>query len=162
MLSRRAALMTAAAVVGLAVWYFWPGEAASIRGRLDALAEDLNASATTGVGVAAHASRIGTYFTDDVVIDLGQGAVPIEGRNTVVGMLVRLDPRTAQFSIRFEDASVHLRSASNADVNLTAEIMRRGTNARDTSMDAREFAVAFRKVGDEWLIARVHAVDTIR
>lgn len=162
-MSRRSAGIAAAvAGVAVAVWYFWPGDAAVIRSRLQALALDVNQSATTGVGAAARAAVIGAYFTDDVAIDLGQGTAIIEGRDTLVGMLARLEPRIAQFSIRFEDANVHLRGESSADVSLTAEITRSDSAPRDTSMDAREFAVTFRKVGNEWLIARVRAVETIR
>ncbi|HXW07695.1 MAG TPA: nuclear transport factor 2 family protein [Vicinamibacterales bacterium] len=149
------------AVVGLAAaaWYFWPGEKAAIDRRLAALSRDIDQQEAVG-GLAA--ARIASHFTEDVVIDLGQGSVPVEGRDTLVGMLMRLEPRIARYRVRFEDATVRLRDASTAEVTLTAEIVPRGSAPRDAEMDAREFEVMFRKVDADWLVARVRAVETIR
>ena len=161
MRGRGAVFAAAAAIAALATWYSWRGDEGAIEDRLAALAEDINATAGTGLGAGAHAAQIGRHFTDSAVVDLGQGA-PIEGRATIVGMLARLEPRTAQFTVRFQDTTVRALTDGAAEVNLTAEISSRGEKQRDTWMDAREFAVSFRKVGDDWLIASVRAVETIR
>ena len=49
-----------------------------------------------------------------------------------------------------------------ADVHLTAEIIRRSITTGDESLDAREFTLGMRRVGGEWQIARVTAVDTLK
>ena len=41
--------------------------------RLDALRDEVNASTKDGLGTALRAAQIGSYFTDDVVVDLGEG-----------------------------------------------------------------------------------------
>jgi hypothetical protein len=166
-MSRRTATALAAAVVitGVAVvaWRAWSGgEERAIQTRLDALARQVNTSATDGLGIVARAAELGTFFTDDVVVDLGQGAAPIVGRQTLVGMATRLQPRTAAFELAFADVTVHMLMADEADVELTATFTRKGTTAADRSIDAREFALTMRKVGGGWQIARVAAVDTLK
>lgn len=156
----RAAVVAAAAVAAaFLTWFLWPGETAAIDERLAALASDINRA---GLDAASHAERIGAHFTYDAQIDLGQGTAPIDGRETIVGMLTRLERRTAQFTVAFADVNVSAIGGATAEAGLTAEISSRGNGPRDTWMDAREFAVSFRKVGDEWLISRVRAVETIR
>jgi hypothetical protein len=46
-------------------------------------------------------------------------------------------------------------------VTLTAEFIRRDPNARQ-QMDAREFKLRMRREGEDWKIARVTAVDTLK
>jgi hypothetical protein len=159
MRGRAAVLAAAAAAAAFLTWFLWPGESATIEERLAALARDLN---RTGLDAASRADRIGAHFTHDAQIDLGQGSTPIDGRATIVGMLTRLEPRTARFTVGFEDVTVSAIGGATAQAELTAEISSRGDGPRDTWMDAREFAVSFRRVGDEWLISRVRAVETIR
>ena len=74
----------------------------------------------------AHAARIGTYFTEDIVVDLGKGTPPIQGRETLIGMAARLQPRTAAFTLELLDITVEMRSPSTAEVSLTAAFRRRG------------------------------------
>jgi hypothetical protein len=162
--ARRAAAVAAAALALAAIWYFWPGgDDAAIRQQLTALADTVNESTSDGLGTVARAASIGAHFTDDVVVDLGQGAAPIRGRETLIGMAARLQPRTAAFTLKFEDIDVDVRpDAGSAEISLTAELMRQGPAQDAQAMDAREFTFGMRKVDGEWLIARVTAIDTIR
>ena len=45
----------------------------------------------------ARSAQLGTFFTEDVDVELGSGAAPIHGRATIIGMAARLQPRTAAF-----------------------------------------------------------------
>ena len=94
-------------VVALAagVWFIYaPGDAGSaVKVRLQALAEMVNRSTVDGLGPEARAAQLGAFFTEDVDVDLGQGAAPIKGLDTVIGMAERLQPRTAAFRLKFED-----------------------------------------------------------
>ena len=106
--------------------------------------------------------QLGAFFAEDVDVDLGQGAAPIRGRETVVGMAERLQPRTAAFRLQFEDVSVAMApNGEAADVHLTAEFIRRSIATGDESLDAREFTIGMRRVGGDWRIAGVTAVDTL-
>ena len=60
----------------------------------------MNASTKDGLGTAARAAQIGSYFTEDAVVDFGGGSRPIQGRETLMGMAARLQPRTAAFRMR--------------------------------------------------------------
>lgn len=144
-------------------WLLWPlNNERQIRRRLTALADEFNSSSTNGLGVAAKAVRLGDYFTDDVIVDLGQGSSTIAGRDTLMGMAARLQPRTASFALQVDDITVApAADGRTAIVALTLTITRTNNATREQSLDAREFSLEMRKP-DEWRIARATAVDTIK
>jgi SnoaL-like protein len=134
-----------------------------IRSRLDALRNEINTSTKDGVGVALHAAQIGGYFADDAIVELGEGAAPIKGRETIVGMVARLQPRTAAFRMDLDDITIEMVPGSEtADVLLTASFTRRNTSTGEESLDAREYALVMTKADSTWRIARITAIDTLR
>lgn len=162
---RNAAVVVAVAALAVGGWYLLvpAGGSANVRTRLHALSHMINSSTVDGLGPEARSAQLGAFFTDDVDIDLGQGAAPIRGRDTLIGMAGRLQPRTAAFQLRFEDVTIALAAdGETADVHLTAEIIRRSITTGDESLDAREFTLGMRRVGTDWQIARVTAVDTLK
>jgi hypothetical protein len=163
-MGRRSGVAIAVVVaIALLGWRFRPSDERTIRDRLDRLAADFNASTTDGLGTVAHAAQLGSYFTEDIVVDLGPGTAPIAGRDTLIGMAARLQPRTASFRVELADVNVAVSAdRAHADVNLTASFIRRSITTGEQSIDAREFAVDMRKTGREWNIARVASVDTLR
>jgi hypothetical protein len=153
------------AVLGIVLaWRTWgSSDERAIRQRLDALTADINTTAGEGLGAVAHAAGLTSFFTEDVVVDLGEGASPIVGRATLVGMASRLQRRTAAFHLRFDDVGVRLGpDRTTADVALTASFVQRAEGTDAGSMDAREFALTLTKQSGVWRIARVTAVDTLR
>lgn len=164
-MNRRSAAIAAVAVcAGAWAWFaFRPGPEARIERRLQALAAEFNESTTDGLGTVARAARIGSYFTDDVVVDLGQGTPPIQGRETVIGMTARLQPRTAALRLELVDITVALRSHDRADVSLTATFGRRAIGVESAeSVDARELAITMMETGGEWRVSHVRVVDAFR
>ena len=153
------------AALGLAAWFLVGGgdETTIITARLNTLAGEINQSTVDGLGTAARAVQLSTYFTEDIEIDLGQGTAPIRGRATVIGMAERLQPRTAAFKLSFEDITVVLDpSAATATVHLTAEVTRRSITTGEASLDAHEFSLAMRKVNGEWQIATATAIKVLK
>lgn len=158
-------LVTLAAVVAVAAWYSATSnvEGADVRRRLLAFAAAVNASATDGLTPDARAASLGSYFTDDVEIDLGKGTALIKGREMVLGIAERLQARTAAFRLEFEDITVAMAPGGDAaDVHLTAEFIRRSFSTGEEWLDAREFTIAMQRVLDEWKMARVTAIETLR
>jgi hypothetical protein len=161
----RTGLLVAAVVGGLAflIWRLSsPPAEREIRARLTAFVEDFNASTTDGLGTVARAARLGQFFTPDVVVEFGQGSPPIHGRETLMGMAARLQPRTAAFVLELDDVTVELLDESRADVTMTALIRRRSFHSGDESIDAREFSAEFRHTDGQWRVSRVVAIDTLR
>jgi hypothetical protein len=159
--------LVVAAIAILAAIFAWrsltSNDERAVRARLDALTDDVNRTVSEGLATAVRAADIGSYFTDDVVVELGEGAAPIVGRPTLVGMAVRLQRRTAAFRLRFDDVGVRLGpDATAADVTLTASFVPLDERPGGESMDAREFTLALTKSGGVWRIARVATVDTLR
>lgn len=117
---------------------------------------------TCTTAVLIRAARLGDYFTDGVVVELGEGSQPIVGRATVIGMAVRLERRTSSSRLRFDDIVVELRpAATDADVSLTASFMRTDESG-GSNLDACEFVLEMVKSGGTWRIARAAAVNALR
>jgi len=153
------ALLTA----GLIAWRSraTPDERA-ITARLEALRTEVNLSTRDGLGTAARATQIGSYFTDDAVVELGRGSSPITGRDTLMGMVARLQPRTAAFRMDLDDVSVEVVPGGDAaDVLLTASFVRRSISTGEESLDAHEYALVMTKADGVWRIARITAIDTL-
>jgi hypothetical protein len=163
-MSRIAAIVvTVVALAGVAYYLLSPRDpGAPVRARLQALSEMVNRSTVDGFGPEARSQQLGAFFSEDVDVDLGRGAAPIKGRDTVIGMAERLQPRTAAFRLDFEDVSVVMGpDGVTADVHLTTKFTRRSMSTGEETLDAREFMLAVRQVAGEWQIARVTAVDTL-
>ena len=139
------------------------GEERTIRERIEALRTEVNASTLDGLGTAGRAAQIGSYFTDDAVVELGGASVPIRGRETLMDMAARLQPRTAAFRLDLDDVGIELvPGGTAADVMLTASFVRRSMSTGEESRDAREFAVVLVKTDGTWRISRITAIDTLR
>ena len=127
------------------------------------LKQAVNEDAAEGLGSVARAAQIGAYFTDDVVVELGQGMGPIQGRESVTGMAARLPPGPGGYDLQFDDVSVNVAPHGDAaDVDAAAMLTRRNDATGERSVDAREVSLGMRKVDGVWRIARVTAVDTLR
>lgn len=160
----RIAAALAAALCVFLVWQRWgSADERAVRSRLTALAADLNRPGGEGLAAVQRAADIGGYFTDEVVVDLGEGTSPIVGRSTLVGMAARLERRTSDANVRFDDVGVTFgRGPGLADVSLTVSFARAADASGQGSIDAREFALEMTKASGQWRIARVSAIDTLR
>jgi hypothetical protein len=158
---RHATIAFAALAIAALAWFFWPeSDERAIRRTLRAAAEEANTRTREGLESVAKAARIGAYFTDDVVVDLGKGAPPISGRQSVIGMAALVQAPSASVVVGLEDITVVKRPEGEvADVTLTATVTR---TAGERTIDAREFALEMRKEAGEWRIARVAVVATLR
>ncbi len=162
---RAAAIVAAIVALGLIVWYVASPveEGAAVRERLQAFRDDVNRSTSDGLNPSVRANRFGGYFTEDAEIDLGRGAAPIRGRETIVRIAELVQPRTVTFSVKLEDITVLMAPGGDAaDVRLTVELVQRSITTNERSLDAREFSMQMRRVGDEWQIARVAAVEVLK
>jgi hypothetical protein len=151
------------AVAGFAAWrYAGSAEERAIERRMTEFVAEFNASTTDGLGTLARAARLGAYFTPDIVVELGQGSPPIQGRETLIGMATRLQPRTAAFDVELDDVTVEMLDEHQASVTLTVVIRRRSLGTGEASIDAREFAADVVNTDGSWQMKRVVAIDTLR
>lgn len=141
---------------------WWGDERQAIRTRLETFKDRVNASVPDGLDSVTRAAEISQYFTEDVSVELGDGTAPITGREMLMGMAARLQPRTSEFRLDFADINVQLApGGESAEVDLTAEFIKRAAGSRQ-SMDAREFQLTMRREDGQWRIARVMAVQTLK
>jgi hypothetical protein len=155
-------LVLSIVLAAAAAWHYWPSDEREIRRQLEDFAREFNESTSDGLGTVARAARLGSFFTEDVVVELGPGSSPIRGRHTLMGMAARLQPRTAAFVMELKDVNVTVGEGGAADVTLTAVFRRRSTTTGEESLDAREFTLGVVKRSGEWLVDRVTAVDTLK
>lgn len=124
--------------------------------------DEVNKPPAEGLALVAHAQSVGDYFTDDVIVELGPGSMPIQGRATLVGMVARLQPRTAAYGVALDDVEVSLaEDGVTAGVAATVIFTPREP-AQHEGHDAREFAVTMTRTEGTWRIARMTAVETLR
>ena len=157
------ALVAAAA----AIWWWSTGSSdeRQVRRLFEEFAEELNdgtAGTTGGFGTLTHIARLSEFFHPDIVVELGQGSPPIQGRETLLGMVGRLQPRTSAFVLEMDDVNVEFTDADHGDVTFTALIRRRTVDSGEESIDAREFAAEVVRSGGRWQVRRVVAIDTLR
>jgi hypothetical protein len=151
------------AAAGLWMWrYAAPADEREIKRRLHDFADAFNVASTDGLATTARAARLGQFFTEDIVVELGSGSPPIHGRDTLIGMAARLQPRTAAFVLELNDLGVTMVDPARANVALTAVIRRRVIGSGEQSLDAREFSAELQKNNGEWRVSRVAAVETLR
>ena len=144
--------------IGLAVamvaWFVWfRSDARQIRRQLTGVADRIN-EPSEGLSAVAKAATIGSAFIDDVVVDLGEGA-PIRGRETIMGIIARVQPRTSRYEVTIRDMNVHVVDAQSASVDLSV------TTNGENGMDAREFQIGMVKRDRTWLIGRVTPVKVL-
>jgi hypothetical protein len=164
-MSRRLQIAVAVGLVaGVALWWWRSGSGAEreIRAVFAGFVTEFNSGAKDGLGLIARVAHIGESFTPDVVIEFGQGSPPIHGRDTLMGMASRLQPRTAAFVLELDDVTVDLKDEDHADVTFTALIRRRSVGSGEESIDAREFAGEVVRLDGRWRVSRVVAIDTLR
>jgi hypothetical protein len=164
-MSRRLQIILAAVLLAAgALWWARSGSSAEreVRAVFKNFATEFNSSTSDGLGSIVRAAHIGESFTPDVVIELGQGSPPIQGRDTLMGMASRLQPRTAAFVLELDDVNVEVKDPDHADVTFTALIRRRSVVSGEESIDAREFAAAAVRADSRWRVSRVVAIDTLR
>lgn len=151
------------AVLGWALWTWWPSEARRIRRRLDELAETASVPAgESALARLARAAQIGRFFTEDLVIDLGPPYPPLRGRGALVGLASRLEPPPGGAQVAFTDVAVTVApdgATATATLTATGSVVDRVT--RDTIVEARALQVGLRQLDGEWLIAAVKAVSPI-
>ena len=153
------------AAIAFALWAWttwWPSDERAIRRRLDALASAVNEAAPEGLGTITRAAGIGSYFTEDVVVDLAAGNTPIQGREALVGVAARLDPSSAGYTLEFDDVAVDVGESGSASVRCAAMVTRTSRATGERTTDARELQLAMTKADGTWRIARVTAPDTLR
>ncbi len=150
-------------IVAVIVWRGrTSGDERAIRGRIEDFRSEINAITTDGLGSAVRAAKIGSFFTENGTVELGEGSPPIHGRETLMGMAARLQPRTAAFRMDLDDIGVELApGGAAADVTLTASFIRRSMSTGEESRDAREYALVFVKAGGTWQISKITAIDTL-
>ena len=162
----RRALAGILALVAAAGAIWWSSAGSSderqVRRLFEDFAEEFNAGATGGFGTLTHIARLSEFFHPDVVVELGQGSSPIQGRETLLGMIGRLQPRTSAFVLEMDDVNVEFTDQDHGDVTFTALIRRRSNDSGEESIDAREFGAEVLRSGGRWQVTRVVAIDTLR
>src|SRR5690349_19267300 len=143
-MSRRTLRAIAVAMLIAAGAYWWWGAGSSdereVKRLFKSFTTELNAGTTSGFGTLAHIARLAEYFSPDVVVELGHGSPPIQGRETLLGMVSRLQARTSAFVLEMDDVNVEFTDPDHGEVTFTAVIRRRSFDSGEESIDAREFS----------------------
>jgi len=161
-LVRIVAILVALAAAYYAYRWCFPDDEAVIRTRLDDLAATVSHSSAEGFAQLTRAAKFGTFFTEDVVIEIGGGVASIRGRDTVMALAAKAQVPGEGFTIRFVDVTVVVDpSGLSALATMTATAQGRSLGDYQ-AIDARELEMGWRKVDGEWQIDRVTGVETLQ
>ncbi len=164
---RRVSSLIILAVALAAAYYayrrYFPDDEAVIRARLDDLAATVShTGGGEGFSTLTRAAKFGTFFTQDVVIDIGGGFAPIQGRDMVLALAAKAQVPGEGFTIRFVDVTVVV-DPSGLSALATMTATAQGRSLGDfQAIDARELEMAWRKNDGEWQIDRVTGVEAIQ
>jgi hypothetical protein len=152
------ALLTAVVVVGLVVRNFFAGDRRQIQRQIDALSEVASVSpAETGIERLARASRLGAFFTDDVMIRTSQSEASfVGGRQAVMALAGQTAAAYGPMSVEFADVQIGITDPSTAAVYVTATIT--GNRPQGGLLETREVSATFKKVNGEWLISQAEVL----
>ncbi|HEX7019876.1 MAG TPA: nuclear transport factor 2 family protein [Gemmatimonadaceae bacterium] len=151
-------LLVIAGAAGIWAWRtFFPSDEQQIRRRLDEIIALVNEPAE-GLDAVARAAQIGRAFTDDVVVELRRGA-EIRGKDALMGMAARVQPRTTGANFRVRDVTVTVEGEA-AQTDLTATWS--DPQDPDQPLDAAELRLQWVERDGDWLIARVERVDVLK
>lgn len=162
----RTVIRIVAVVVALVAAYYayqtlFPDDEGRIRAALDDLAAMVSQSGGEGFAQMARAAKLGSFFTRDIVVDLGPPFSPIRGRDTVMALAAKAQIPGEGFHVRFVDVTVTVDpSGLSAVVALTATVQGRSLGELQ-AIDAKELEMDFRQVDGDWLIDRVTGVATL-
>jgi hypothetical protein len=150
------------------------GEEGKIARRLDELAKAASADGEENPVVQmAAGARVARYFSENAVIDRGEGTAPL-GRESIATIAAQARAAMPRLKVRFEDVTITLDSSTSAGAHTTLVIAGGSAPApdgdvagfkpgpaREAGLDARELKVTLEKVDGEWVIARVDALETL-
>ena len=154
--SGRTIAALAGAAIAVAAWQLWPTDARRIRRKLDAIAAVLNEQPTEGVAQLARTVQLANFITDDVVLEPGRGAPPIQGRERLVA-LARAQAGRGPFTVSFPQVSIDVAEAGRATAYVTARIATRDERTGEETVDERDVTLEFRCT-DDWRIGRITVV----
>lgn len=148
------ALLLAAVVLALAAASVWRSDRRQIQRRLDALAKTASvAGSETPVERLARASRLGTFFAEDVMIQTSQDRSSfVGGRQAVVGMAVQGAAAYGSINVAFEDLKIAVTDPSTATVYMRATVSEAAPQGG--LLEARDVTLTLSNVNGEWLVSR--------
>jgi hypothetical protein len=143
------------------LYRYWPSDERAVRRHLVHLAEVLSPSAAESE--VAHITRLAAlreYFAPDVRIAFG--GQEITSRDALIGLLSRWTPPPGGFSVEFVDETVTLAGdRTTAQISLTAKLASKNVRTGESTVDAREVALAMAKVNRDWVITSAEMRATL-
>jgi hypothetical protein len=147
------------AVAGVAVaallaagYYF--GDRRQIRHQLDALAATATVNGAEGdLDRLARAARIGSFFTEDVVIRRSEdNSAFVGGRRGVAEMATAAAAGHRTMTVSIDNLHITLTDGSNATASMTVVVSMNNPDAE--SVNVRLVTATLRKVDRTWLISQ--------
>ena len=152
------------ALAAWTAWRLWPSDARRISDTLGRLAADASVPGPEAeLERLARVARLSAYLTPDAVLELGENAPTIEGRDAILGLAARARGFEGTAQVRFVDVGVTIdEGGTTARATMTATVTTRDRRSGDPVVDAREVETDWVKVEGTWRIRRATAVSTLR
>jgi len=157
------AVVAVALVVVAAAWYLLASrqtEDARIRKRLNELTELISDSAgASGQDLLIQPVRLGKFFTENVVITIGERLPEIRGRDHLVAMAQAAFSRETTINVSFEDIDVTVNSDKRHALVIVNVLVTGASSDEARSVSTRQLELDMTKVDGEWLIQAVRPIE---
>ena len=160
---RRAAIVAVVLVVAAAAWFLLASrqtEDARIRQRLNELTELVSAAGpVTGQDILIQLGKLRKFFTEDVVVVIGERLPEIRGRDHLVSMAQAALSRETDISVSFEDLDITVNPDERHALAVVTLLVTGASSDEAKSVTARELELDMAKVDGDWLIKTVRPVE---
>ena len=138
------------------------GDERVVRENLRELAEAASFEAAEQRGARLGlAASIGRFFTPDVTIDIGAPFHAIRGRDAVMALAATAPVPRRGVRIEFVDVQVWMGEDRQSAVAYLTATGAASDQTGESSVDARELEMGFRKMDGEWLVERIKEINPI-
>jgi len=135
------------------------GDEARIRRQLEDMAETVSIEGReTPMIRQARATRLGTYLTADVDVDLGAPFSPVAGRDAVARAAAQVRVPAGGMTVEFDEVQVTVDGEARHAVASTRASVRAGTAVGGDLLETRELDLELSEIDGVWLIAQVRVV----
>lgn len=150
-----------AAVLIFLVFYF-RGPEYRIRKNLTAL-EGLLTKSPDELPIASlgRAGRVGTFFTEDCSITVGDPVPDIRGNSQLVAIVYRARQSFHRADVNFADISISVTDKNNAELTLTPTATVYEQGSLMGRVEAWEVELTMVKINGSWKIKKVTAIETL-
>lgn len=149
----RVARVVATLVAVMAGYWWWNDPERHIQRLLSDVASALtHEGAETDLRALTAVASLQPHLAPDVSLDMGEGSMPLRGRQEVISMAARVRAATPMMRVQFFDPEIELSSDSAGTTRVTVQVTTRDAGGEEVAA-AHVVSIALVRAEGRWQIA---------